>query len=141
MTEKICFMQFYEIDITWQMTSTFDFSFFLCHLLLSTFPTTICMYERCMQNKGKEKLSWHFVIVVVVVAAAIFWKMRKKLGTDIISIWVIMKGERGMTIKGRWRTSSLILSLLLSFDIKWNGLIWWRQKETFCSFTCQVSMV
>lgn len=29
MAEKICFMQFYEIDITWQMTSTFDFFFFV----------------------------------------------------------------------------------------------------------------
>lgn len=52
MAEKICFMQFSEIDITWQMTSTFDFFFFVSSPPFH-FPNNYALSQRCI---GKRKI-------------------------------------------------------------------------------------
>jgi hypothetical protein len=51
MAEKICFMQFYEIDITWQMTLAFDFFFRLPP------PRLPLLLWLLVCRIGKEKLS------------------------------------------------------------------------------------
>lgn len=53
MTEKICFMQFYEIDITWQMTLAFDF-FFPLYFTLPPYSLTKAFMAAYMQNRKRK---------------------------------------------------------------------------------------
>lgn len=57
MPEKICFMQFYEIDITWQMTLTFDF-FFCVSSPPFHFPNKYAPKNACRIEKRKIILTF-----------------------------------------------------------------------------------